>query len=271
MITRRSNHHHPLRGSGLKIIGLLALGILLRFHAAVAATGNTNAPARFAPNPNDGRIAYVAARLLETYHYSQHPLDAEISQKFFDGYLDTLDPQHLYFLKSDITEFAPFRTNLDTLTINNRGTADLTPALQIFQRFLERLKQRTAYEDKLLKRGEFPWMARAYSPGPAQSPVSEKSGRGAAPLAATADLRLPAGNTQPRNFADQQRGGSAVAQIRPAEITAKLTRHYHWILRVFTNWDSSDILQTYLNALAHAYDPHSDYLNSVMPRIFPSI
>ena len=29
-----------------------------------------------------------------------------------------------------------------------------------------------------------------------------------------------------------------------------------------TNSDSSDILQTYLNALTHAYDPHSDYLNT---------
>ena len=29
-----------------------------------------------------------------------------------------------------------------------------------------------------------------------------------------------------------------------------------------TNWDSTDVLQAYLDALAHAYDPHSDYLNS---------
>ena len=48
----------------------------------------------------------------------------------------------------------------------------------------------------------------------------------------------------------------------PAEITEKLARHYHWILRASTNWDSSDILQTYLNALTHAYDPHSDYLDT---------
>ncbi len=32
-------------------------------------------------------------------------------------------------------------------------------------------------------------------------------------------------------------------------------------MRLFVNWDSSDVLQAYLNALAHAYDPHSDYLN----------
>ena len=26
-------------------------------------------------------------------------------------------------------------------------------------------------------------------------------------------------------------------------------------------WDSDNVLQAYLNALTHAYDPHSDYLN----------
>jgi len=47
-----------------------------------------------------------------------------------------------------------------------------------------------------------------------------------------------------------------------AEITANLTRHYRWNLRLVTNWDGTDVLQAYLNALAHAYDPHSDYFNT---------
>ena len=45
-----------------------------------------------APGPNDARITYVTARLLEEFHYSQQLLDTEISEKFFDGYLETLDP-----------------------------------------------------------------------------------------------------------------------------------------------------------------------------------
>ena len=113
-----------------------------------------------APGPNDARISYVTARLLEEYHYSQHPLDGEISKKFFDGYLEALDPQHLYFLQSDIADFARYRTNLDTLTIDYHGVSDLTPALEIFQRFLERLKQRVTYADSMLKHGEFQFYTR---------------------------------------------------------------------------------------------------------------
>jgi len=91
-----------------------------------------------APGPNDARITYVMARLLEEFHYSQHPLDREISEKFFDGYLDTLDPRRENFLQSDIAEFTHYRTNLDTLTIGT-NTANLTPAYEIFRRYLETL------------------------------------------------------------------------------------------------------------------------------------
>src|SRR5208282_4696488 len=46
------------------------------------------------------------------------------------------------------------------------------------------------------------------------------------------------------------------------EITDALVKHYRLTLQMVTNWDSDNVLQTYLNALAHAYDPHSDYLNN---------
>jgi len=263
MITNHSSPDKTLRGIGLKIFAMLALGILLHSIPAAAAAGSTNAAPQLAPGPNDGRIAYVTARLLEEYHYSQHPLDKELSEKFFDGYLDALDPQHLYFLKSDIAEFAPYRTNLDVLTINNRGVADLTPAYQIYERYLERLNQRVTYEDKLLKRDRFDLntrqeilLDRRESPYPRNLAearqlwqqrlvydyLQEILGRRISPTNSGVILPLP--------------------KTAPPEITEKLTRHYHWLLRIFANWDNSDILQAYLNGLTHAYDPHTDYLNT---------
>jgi carboxyl-terminal processing protease len=263
MMTNHSIHDNPLRGFGLKSFAILALGILLRSNGLALAAGNTNASPQLVPGPNDGRIAYVTARLLEEYHYSQHPLDKEMSEKFFDGYLNALDPQHLYFLKSDITEFAHYRTNLDVLTINNRGVADLTPAYQIYGRFLERLNQRVAYENKLLKRDRFALnthqdilLDRRESPYPKNLAearqfwqqrlvydyIQEVIGRRISPT--NSDVLLPL----PKSAA--------------GEITDKLARHYRWLLRFFANWDSSDVLQAYLNALTHAYDPHTDYLNT---------
>jgi carboxyl-terminal processing protease len=229
---------------------------------AMAAAGNTNAPPKLAPGPNDGRIAYITARLLEEYHYSQQPLDRAMSEKFFDEYLDSLDPQRLYFLKSDIAEFAPYRTNLDTLTINNRGVADLTPAYQIFARYLERLQQRVAYEDKLLRHDRL-------SLNSHQTILLDRR-----------DAPYPKNLSEARQLWQQRllydylqealarrialtNGVTVLPLSKTAsrEIYDKLARHYHWQLRVFDNWDGSDVLQTYLEALTHAYDPHSDYFN----------
>ena len=46
------------------------------------------------------------------------------------------------------------------------------------------------------------------------------------------------------------------------EIADALARHYRWNLHYYTSWDGTDVLQAYLDALAHAYDPHSDYMNN---------
>jgi len=272
MITHRSNQNNAFPGSVLKIfvLLLLLLGVFLRFNAAAAPDNtntspalHTNAPPELTPGPNDGRIAYLTARLMEEYQYLKQPLDKDLSEKFFDGYLDSLDPQHVYFLKSDLAEFTSCRTNLDRLTINNRGVADLTPAYQIYRRFLERLNQRVAYVDKLLKHDKFKFdthqrvlLDRSKAPYPKnlaearqlwrqrllydylQEVISRKIS------ATNSDLVLP------------------LPKSAPQEISDKLARHYHWLLRLYSDWDSGDVLQIYLEALTHAYDPHSDYFNT---------
>src|ERR1035438_2917375 len=60
-------------------------------------------------------------------------------------------------------------------------------------------------------------------------------------------------------------GLARVASTRPKqtddeEIVETLNHRYHRNLRFFEDWNNEDVLQTYLTALAHVYDPHSDYL-----------
>jgi len=226
-------------------------------------------PAPLIPGPNDGRIAYMTARLLEEYHYSQHPLDMEMSEKFFDGYLESLDPRRENFLQSDFDEFAHYRTNLDAFTIGGRGRADLTPAYEIFQRFLQRLQQHVAYVDNLLKQDNFKFdtdervaIDRHDMPYPknladaqhlwlqqlSYEYLQEKIGREIS--ATNSDLILP------------------LSKTNEAEIARNLAHHYDWSFKMLAKWDSTDVLQAYLNALTHAYDPHSDYLNTAHEQQF---
>jgi carboxyl-terminal processing protease len=215
------------------------------------------------PGADDPRIAYVAARLLEDYHYLQHPLDKDLSVKFFDGYIDSLDPRHEYFLQSDLAEFGRFRTNLDVLTTGGRGTADLSPAFAIYQRYQERFQQHTAYVDELLQHDKFKFntdekiqIDRRHEPFPKDLAeaqqlwrqqvryeyLQDKLGREMSETNGVFTIKLPAdANTN---------------------IIATLERHTRWNLHLMTNQDSDSVLQIYLNALAHAYDPHSDYFSA---------
>lgn len=43
------------------------------------------------------------------------------------------------------------------------------------------------------------------------------------------------------------------------EIVDTLGRSYHRTLKAYQDWDSNDVLNQYLESLARAYDPHSDY------------
>ncbi|HWD20350.1 MAG TPA: carboxy terminal-processing peptidase [Verrucomicrobiae bacterium] len=92
-------------------------------------------------------IAWVTAEMLQSWHYSRHPFDAEISSKFYDRYLDSLDYFHLYFLQSDVQEFETYRTNLSDLT---RKKHELTPCWSIFSRFMARANARVAYVTNFL-------------------------------------------------------------------------------------------------------------------------
>ena len=214
------------------------------------------------PGPSDSHTAYVAARLLETYHYSQRPLDEQLSEKFFDGYINSLDPRHENFLQSDIAEFQIYRTNLDKLTLEH-GTADLTPAFAVYDRYAERIQQHDAYAMDLLEHDKFKFNAdekivldRRHAPFPTNlveakalwqqrlryEYLQEKLSREIIQTNDNFIVKLPADATK--------------------DIPATLERHYRWKLQMTTNWDNEGVLQTYLNGLAHAYDPHSDYFSA---------
>jgi carboxyl-terminal processing protease len=141
--------------------------------------------------------------------------------------------------------------------------ADLTPAFMIFQRYLERFQQHAVYVDELLKQDKFKFntdekiqLDRRHEPFPkdlagAQALwrqhlrydyLQEKLASEISDTNDTFTVRLPAGAA--------------------TNIIATLARHNRWSLHMMTNLDSSSVLSIYLNALAHAYDPHSDYLSA---------
>jgi carboxyl-terminal processing protease len=129
---------------------LLALALTL--HSAQAALPAQQKPPLASADSTDANIAQIEADMLQTWQYSQHPFDQEISGRFLDRYLETLDYSHIYFLQSDINEFEPYRTNLHVLNLQDH---DMTPCWVIFSRFMQRANERINYVTNLLATTKF--------------------------------------------------------------------------------------------------------------------
>jgi carboxyl-terminal processing protease len=235
------------------------------------------------PGPIDGQIATATAYMLTNYSYVKKPFDEAVSSQFLDRYLEMLDPQHIHFTQADLAEFEPYRTNLNHLTFPSRRLGgDTTPAFEIFNRFVERLQQRTAYADDLLKHEKFTFdtdeqitINRKDLPHPANLDEAKKLWR--------ERLRFEYLQELLRKIGARKKNLAAATKIQPplaetnalAKTTAvappkktdaegiveTLSHLYYRNLRFFTEWNNEDVLQVYLTALAHVYDPHSDYLD----------
>ncbi|MBX3731274.1 MAG: carboxy terminal-processing peptidase [Verrucomicrobiae bacterium] len=281
-----------------------------------------------APLPADGDIAQTFAKLLERNHYSRHKFDDEISTRFFDRYLEVLDPQRLYLLESDVEEFAPLRAQLDDLIMRHR---DSSPAYRIFNRFLSRFDQSYQLVTALLQTNRFEFtddaayvVDRKSAPRPADLEsaqilwrerlrseyLSEKLSFGDyADVVAWVEQHAAAGTwedlgrqltnrfsieksadltdlvrreyeaAQEAAAAARLAAGTAAPEVAPPtpiervrerllerlaadtheEIVKKLTRRYQSSLRNLKQIESDEVLQFWLSALGHAYDPHTDY------------
>src|SRR5277367_3135157 len=131
------------------LLSALCVQLGLSFHAVAtpqpqaAEASKASVAGPLAPGANDWRIALTTVRMLEQFHYlhltmepafaNKYNYDPNLSAKFFDMYVNTLDPQHIHFLQSDLAEFSTYRTNLNALT---RREHDTKPAFTVFNRFL---------------------------------------------------------------------------------------------------------------------------------------
>jgi carboxyl-terminal processing protease len=276
-----------------------------------------------APEEENGGIAMLASRMIERSHFLRKKFDDSISERFFDRYLESLDPQRMYFLESDVTEFSPLRLELDDLTAR-RG--DTQPGYDIFNRFLLRVDQQYAWVQELLKTEKFVFdtdekflLNRKEAARPANLEaarkiwrdrlrfeyLAEKLSKPELPVLASNvwSKILSATNTAPAvvdgkpipditpsavevslhgilstnraaEFSALYKNGTlksaadvearlasgGLAAERHDEVVKTLTRRYNRTLRNLKQFDAAEVLDWYLDAMAHAYDPHTDYL-----------
>lgn len=135
------------------IIALIGAGVFFPHvygEATPSAGSQAVAVADLAPTREQSIVTRQVAMLMDTQHYLNMPLDAKVSRRVLDMYLDNLDADHSIFLASDIDEFrSKYADNLGSMM--KKG--DLTAAFDIQKRYSMRLKDYYQYSlDQLDKK-----------------------------------------------------------------------------------------------------------------------
>jgi carboxyl-terminal processing protease len=222
---------------------LSVIGFILAISCATRAGQPPSAVPGGDARATDANVTRMTAEILEHSQFAHHPLDAELAGRLLDRYLDSLDGNRSLFLQTDIDEFAAYRR---TLAQTTRGAGDTTAGRAIFARYLQRLQQQSAYVAEVLKSDPFDFTGHDV-----YDLDRERAARPANLEAARALWRQ-----QVRAEYLQEK----LADKKPAEIVKKLLKRHEQQVRTMTGLQPEDVLEIYLDALAHVYDPHSDYL-----------
>ena len=213
-------------------------------HLLDAITGTpAPAPKTELSSRDAGRIAQTTGNVLAGGHYRQKALGDDVSATFFTNYLSTLDYARLIFVQSDVEEFSlRYATRLDDLTL----AGDPTPAYEIFERYLTRLEERTTHALKLLEQPLDFTQEERFNPQRDKAPWPKDK----AEAEEIWRLRVKFDVLQGR-----------LAKDKSDDVVKNLAKRYTRLLKTMKEYDNEEILSVYLTSLAHAYDPHSDYMS----------
>jgi len=178
-------------------------------------------------------------------HYEKQRLDDDLSGKIYDLYLESMDGTHSYFLASDIEEFEQYRFKLDDGLI--KGNLD-APFI-MYNRLQQRVTERLSF---LLK--QLPEKAQKYD------------------FSRNEQLSLDRENVEwSKSTSDlddlwRKRLKNSILNLRLADkeddaIYELLSKRYQNQLNRTHLANEDDGFQVYMNAVTHAFDPHTAYFS----------
>lgn len=210
--------------------------------AALAAAPALEPSSELMPLPRHEKIGQLVTEFVQKSHYRHAAVDDELSSQVLDRYIESLDNNRLYFLKSDVEAFNAYRDHLDDMV----RSEPLNPVFEMFEVYRTRARNRLSYalqlleiepdfsidEDYVFDRDDAPWATSLSE----LDEIWRKRVKNDALSLALADQEWP-------------------------EIQEKLQKRYSQFLKRMDQVNSDDVFETFMNAFAHTLDPHSSYLS----------
>lgn len=188
------------------------------------------------------RASELITHILTTYHYKKTELDDNLSALIYKHYLENLDQNKAYFLKSDIQKFDNYKYDIDDAII----ASDLDPAFEIFKRYRQRVEERIKYALTQIKTDFDFNIDETYR----------------------FDRRDDDWFTTKKELDAlwRKRVKNDILNLRltkkkPEEIKKTLSDRYKRILNSTLQLNANDVFQSFINAYTTAIEPHTAYFS----------
>lgn len=234
---------------------LLLLSLTTQCQAKKAAIEEFNAD-------RNQLIALMLSQQLPAQHFSHHPLNDDLSRRAFDLYLRQLDPRKRFLLQSDAKQLRAFADHIDDEL--SRGKIVLVDAGMTLLN--DRISQVEKMIDPILNQGFDVDLKETLEIEPKKLEFAESLEKlkdrwrvalKMQVLEAYFDLLEAKGKQQPdilKNIHPKQHPAEMKESIK------KVRESTHRALNRLAHQSRQDHYDRYFDAVARAFDPHSDYM-----------
>ena len=187
--------------------------------------------------------------ILNRYHYLKINMNDSLSAVVFENFLSSLDDNKTYFSKADIDYFTKYKYQLD----DDLEARNVDVAFQIFRIFRERANSRIDYIQTLID-GGFDFTKEE------SIELSDEE-----LLWASSDTEI---NERWRKIIKSQALSLKLSGKDEAGIKETLTKRYKRYRKGINQYNSDDVFQFFMNAVAETYDPHTNYFSPISSENF---
>ncbi|TDU73106.1 carboxyl-terminal processing protease [Prosthecobacter fusiformis] len=239
---------------------------------------------------NYGQVAMHVAYMLQSQHYSHQDFDDAISAKLLQNYLNMLDFRHVFFTQEDVDGF---KSKYDTTLDDHVLMRNISPAIEIYDVYKQRVKERIEFTKNSLKDHQFTFdsdrtieLKRDKAPYPKNKAEQDKiwldilednllqeklsdeaKAEDAKKKEEKAAEKAKKDAESNEASAKKDTGDKTVAKTesakeeKPLTPEARVLKDYERLLESIEENDQEDVVDFFLSSLSAAYDPHTEYMS----------
>ena len=194
------------------------------------------------PNPSHAKISQTVMGILGQYHYRKATLNPSLANIIFDRYVQSLDPQRIYFLQADIDQFAAYKSSF----YKTLSQGDLSPAFAMYNQLQKRMVQQTQQIVEIINQDHDFKVEESLR-------LDRRKAAYAIDQAALSDIWRLRIKNELLNL---------ILTDKPLDEAKKtLVKRYQTRLKRFEQTTEQDVFQIYMEAVSNSYDAHTSYFS----------